>query len=260
MNAGSSPRAISYTAVPGFPLVAPGDDLAALIAAALAGTGLFLIDGDVVVVAQKIVSKAEDRYVDLAAVKPSPRAEEIAGATAKDPRYVEVVLSEAEEVLRQRPGALIVSHRLGFVVANAGIDESNISHDEGSGRVLLLPSDPDASAGRLKAGLEAAYGAAVGVIVIDSFGRAWRKGVVGMAIGAAGVPALLDLVGKPDLFGRPMRVTEVAVADQIAAGASLVMGEAAEGMPVVIVRGFASSAPSRPAADLVRPRAQDLFR
>jgi coenzyme F420-0:L-glutamate ligase/coenzyme F420-1:gamma-L-glutamate ligase len=170
------------------------------------------------------------------------------------------VLSESTEVVRHRPNVLIVAHRLGFVMANAGIDQSNIEQLDGEERVLLLPHDPDGSAAALKDRLDAAFGANVGVIINDSFGRPWRNGVVGIALGAAGLPSLLDMVGSPDLFGRPMRVTEIALADEIAAGASLLMGQAAEGLPVVIVRGLTFDMPPRPASALVRPRELDMFR
>jgi coenzyme F420-0:L-glutamate ligase/coenzyme F420-1:gamma-L-glutamate ligase len=253
-------KSVTYFAVPGLPLVNPGDDVAALILASLNTACLQLTSGDIIVVAQKIVSKAENRYVELKRIRPSEKARELADAIGKDPRYVEAVLSESTEVVRHRPNLLIVAHRLGFVMANAGIDQSNIEQLDGEERVLLLPHDPDRSAAALKARLDAAFGANVGVIINDSFGRPWRNGVVGIALGAAGLPSLLDLVGAPDLFGRPMRVTEIALADEIAAGASLLMGQAAEGLPVVIVRGLTFDMPPRPASALVRPRERDMFR
>jgi coenzyme F420-0:L-glutamate ligase/coenzyme F420-1:gamma-L-glutamate ligase len=253
-------KSITYFAVPGIPLINPGDDLAALIVVSLNVAGLQLASGDVVVVAQKILSKAENRYVELKDVQPSKRARELAEQIGKDPRYVEVVLSESAEVVRYRRNILIVAHRLGFVMANAGIDQSNIEHVDGEERVLLLPLDPDASAAALKARFDAAFGTNVGVIINDSFGRPWRNGVVGVALGVAGLPSLLDIIGAPDLFGRPMQVTEIAVADEIAAGASLLMGQAAEGLPVVVVRGLAFDAAARSASALVRPRERDMFR
>lgn len=250
---------VSFTALPGIPLVEPGDDLVGVIEAAVARAGLALEAGDVLVVAQKVVSKADGRYVRLADVTPGPRAQALAAEVNKDPRHVEVVLGESDEVVRRREHVLIVAHKRGYVMANAGIDESNIEHREGDPRVLLLPHDLDASAAALKRGLDR-EGAEIGVIINDSFGRPWRNGVTGVALGAAGVPSLVDMVGRPDLFGRAMRVTEVALADEIAAGASLVMGQGDEGLPVVLVRGFSSGAPHRPAADLIRPRERDLFR
>jgi coenzyme F420-0:L-glutamate ligase/coenzyme F420-1:gamma-L-glutamate ligase len=253
-------KSITYFAVAGIPLIKPGDDLARIIVDALQAEGLALQSGDVVVIAQKIVSKTEDRYVELKNVQPSEQARTLAGQIGKDPRYVEVVLSESAEVVRYRQNVLIVAHRLGFVMANAGVDQSNIRHVEGEERVLLLPRDPDGSAAALKARLDTAFDTDIGVIINDSFGRPWRNGVVGVALGVAGLPSLLDMIGQPDMFGRPMQMTEIAVADEIAAGASLLMGQAAEGLPVVVVRGLTFDAASRPASALVRPRERDMFR
>lgn len=252
-------KSVTYFAVPGLPLIKPGDDLAALIASALAAADFKLASGDIVVIAQKVVSKAENRYVALKDLKPSAEAQDLAGKTGKDPRYIEAVLSESAEVVRYRPNVLIVAHKLGYVMANAGIDQSNIEHT-GEERVLLLPRDPDGSAAALKARLDAAFNADVAVIINDSFGRAWRNGVVGVALGAAGLPSLVDMIGAPDMFGRPLQVTEIAVADEIAAGASLLMGQAAEGLPVVVVRGLSFAAAPRPASALIRPRERDMFR
>jgi coenzyme F420-0:L-glutamate ligase/coenzyme F420-1:gamma-L-glutamate ligase len=251
-------RSLTLTALSGIPLVAPGDDLAAFLVAALRRMEIAPEDGDILVIAQKVVSKAEGRIVDLGAVVPSARAAALAKEIGKDERLVEVILLESSEVVRHRKNVLIVAHRLGFVMANAGIDQSNVG-GEGE-QVLLLPRDPDASAAALKAKLDTEFGVKFGVIINDSFGRAWRNGVVGVALGAAGVPSLRDLVGKPDLFGRKMRVTEIAVADEIAAAASLLMGQAAEGIPAVHVRGLVCDAPAVPAAALLRPKEMDLFR
>ncbi|MCC7016021.1 MAG: coenzyme F420-0:L-glutamate ligase [Rhodospirillales bacterium] len=250
--------AVTLIPVPGLPLVRANDDLAALIAEALEGAGGRLLEGDVVAVAQKIVSKAEGRTVKLAAIQPSPRARALAEETGKDPRLVEVILSESRAVIRTAPNLLIVEHRLGFVMANAGVDQSNVGA-EGEA-ALLLPLDPDASALRLKSALEGRYGCRLGVVVTDSFGRPWRNGVVGVCLGAAGIPALLDKRGTPDLFGRPLRVTEIAAGDEIASAASLLMGAAAEGVPAVVVRGLALRGPDAPAKALIRDRAIDLFR
>jgi coenzyme F420-0:L-glutamate ligase / coenzyme F420-1:gamma-L-glutamate ligase len=247
-------------ALPGIPLVEPGDDLAAILAKALSESDVGLRDGDVLVVAQKIVSKAEGRYVKLDDVKPSERAVEIAQRTAKDARYVEVVLSESAEVVKLGSQLVIAAHKLGFVMANAGIDESNISHEDGVERVLLLPLDPDGSAAELKRQLDATFGVSAAVIINDSFGRPWRNGVVGVALGAAGLPSLVDKRGARDLFGRELKVTEIAVADEIASAASLLMGQAAEGLPAVLARGLRFDAAARPAAALARERARDLFR
>lgn len=253
-------KRVTLTAIPDVPLVNPGDDLGAILIDCLQRAELVLRDHDVLVVAQKIVSKAEGRYVDLHDVVASPRAVELAAAVDKDPRLVEVILSESREVIRFRKGLLIVAHRLGFVMANAGVDQSNIAHPDGTERVLLLPQDPDAACAAIKARLDSHFGAAIGVVINDSFGRPWRNGVVGVALGAAGLPALLDLVGTPDLFGRAMRVTEVAVADELAAAASLLMGQAGEGLPAVHVRGVRWDAPAGTAANLVRAKERDLFR
>lgn len=257
MSAGSR---VEYIALGGFPHVKPGDDLAALIQAALAGMQLHLQSGDVLVVAQKIVSKSEGRYVKLNDVTPSSRARELAERVGKDPRFIELVLQESDEIVKWRPGVVIAAHRLGFVMANAGIDQSNIEHQDGEERVLLLPRDPDGTAKALKLALEAASGVDLGVIINDSFGRPWRNGVVGVALGAAGVPSLLSQIGVPDMFARAMRVTEIAIADEIASAASLLMGQAGEGLPVILVRGLQLNAKPVPAAALLRAKSQDMFR
>ena len=250
------------TALPGLPLVQPGDDLAALILSALARADLRLRDGDVIAIAQKIISKAEGRMVRLADVTPSARALELAAITEKDARFVEVVLSESREVLRARPNTLIVEHRLGFVCANAGVDRSNVApHGEGQDEyILLLPSDPDASCAALRARWQAVTGATVGVVINDSHGRAWRTGTVGVAIGAAGLPALLDLRGQPDLFAYALQITQIGLGDEVAAAASLLMGQADEGRPVIHLRGLPYPLREGNAQELIRPKAQDLFR
>jgi coenzyme F420-0:L-glutamate ligase/coenzyme F420-1:gamma-L-glutamate ligase len=253
-------KSITFVAVPGIPRINPRDPLASILIDALKTAQLQLTSGDALVVAQKIVSKAEGRYVDLADVTPSQRAQHYAELTGKDPRFVEVVLSESTEVVRAAPNVLIVAHRRGFVMANAGIDQSNIEHSAGPGRVLLLPENPDAAAASLKIAIDAAFGITCGVVINDSFGRPWRNGVTGVALGAAGFPSLVDMVGSPDMFGRKLQMTEIAMADEVAAGASLVMGQAAEGLPAVLVKGLDLSAPARPASVLVRDKAKDLFR
>jgi coenzyme F420-0:L-glutamate ligase/coenzyme F420-1:gamma-L-glutamate ligase len=241
----------------GIPMVQAGDDLAAIILSALAASEQSLRPGDVLVVAQKIVSKAEGRMVDLRKVTPSARAKNLAQATGKDARVVELILSESTEVLRHRPGVLIVVHRLGMVLANAGIDQSNVG---GSDHVLLLPLDPDRSAAEIRGKLRDATGIDAGVVIIDSIGRAWRNGTIGTAIGVSGIPGLLDLRGRPDLFGRRLETTEVGLADELAAAASLVMGQAAEGRPVALVRGLGYERRDGAAGELVRAREKDLFR
>jgi coenzyme F420-0:L-glutamate ligase / coenzyme F420-1:gamma-L-glutamate ligase len=255
----SAPR-IELVGVEGLPLVAPGDDVAGLIVAALDRAELRPKTDDIVVVAQKIISKAENRFVDLATIAPSDRARRIAAAIEKDPRLVEVILAESTRIVRQARNLLITEHRLGFVMANAGIDQSNVGPADAGERVLLLPRDPDQSAEALRSRLSAHYDCPLGVIINDSFGRAWRRGTVGVALGAAGIPALVDLRGRADLFGRTLRVSIVGLADELAAAASLVMGQAAEAMPVVLVRGGTWTQPSCPAGALIRPAPEDLFR
>jgi coenzyme F420-0:L-glutamate ligase/coenzyme F420-1:gamma-L-glutamate ligase len=252
--------AITLTALPGIPAIRAGDDLANILADALHAAALRPQHGDVLVVTHKIVSKAEGRTVALADVRPSPRARELAAATGKDPALVEVILSESHAVLRFRPGLIITEHRLGTVVANAGVDQSNLPQENGGPRVMLLPRDPDASAAALRAALFARFDVTLAVIISDSAGRAFRNGVVGVAIGAAGLPALLDLRGRPDLEGRPLQVTQVGLADEIASAAELLMGEADEGRPAVLVRGVCAHGPALPAAALIREREADLFR
>ena len=247
-------------AIPGLPMFRSGDDLAALLADALAAS-CPLVDGDVLVVAQKIVSKVEGRIVELATVEPSTRAIELGAAVGKDPRLVEIILSESDRVVRSRPNLMIMQHKLGFVMANAGVDQSNVAPEDGVERALLLPIDPDGSAEKLRAALAARFGVRLGVIINDSFGRAWRRGTCGVAIGAAGVASLVDLRGTPDLFGRTLHVTVVGHADEIAAAASLLQGQAREGQPVVLVRGLPRwDAPDMPAYELTRPMGEDLFR
>jgi coenzyme F420-0:L-glutamate ligase/coenzyme F420-1:gamma-L-glutamate ligase len=254
------PARVTITALDGIKLVEPGDDLGAITVEAFTANALVPEAGDVLVVAQKVVSKAEGRYVDVTTVEPSEEAIELAAELDKDPRFVEVVLSESKRVVRHRPGLLIVEHRLGYVMANAGIDHSNVPLEEGGERVLLLPQDPDGSARSLRQRLAQVFGTEIGVIISDSFGRAWRKGTVGVALGAAGLPALIDLRGQPDLFGRELLVTETGFADEIAAAAGLLMGQADEAVPMVLVRGLHWSAPEVPAAALIRPAEHDLFR
>jgi coenzyme F420-0:L-glutamate ligase/coenzyme F420-1:gamma-L-glutamate ligase len=252
--------------LPGLPEIRRGDDLATLILAALRRADLALQAGDVLVVAQKIVSKAEGRSVDLTTITPSSKAVELAARVQKDARFVELVLSESAEVVRAAPGVLVTRHRLGFVMANAGIDRSNVPAEDATrpeDTVLLLPVDCDGSAARLRARITALapLGAAEPAVVIsDSFGRPWRQGVVNIALGVAGLPALRDLRGGLDREGRSLQMTQVAVADALAAVAGLAMGEAAEGMPVVHVRGLDISGPLSDGQSLIRPPDEDLFR
>lgn len=252
---------LEILALPDFPMVQPEDDLTAFVLDGIAAVGLTLETGDVLVAAQKIFSKAENRYALLDDVTPSPRALELAAEVDKDPRVVELILSESTEVVRHREGVLVVAHRLGFVLANAGIDASNIQ-DGGTEQVLLLPLDPDGSCTRMRTELRARTGVDVAVVMNDSLGRPWRNGTVGVAIGSSGLPALLDLKGDHDLFGRELLVTEVGLGDELAAAAGLVQGQAAEGQPVILVRGLGIPVSNEDGgADvLVRPREQDLFR
>lgn len=237
------------------PYVKKGDDLGVLILKALRKQKLELRYGDVVVVTEKIVARAEGREVELGGVTPSREAERLARVTGKDPRLVQLILDEAKEVLAVGENFIIVETKHGFVCANAGIDQSNVEE----GKVKLLPADPDKSAREIKSKLEAATGKKVGVIISDSFGRSFRLGSVGVAIGCAGVIALWDRRGERDLLGRELQVTRVAVADNIASAANLVMGEGSEGIPVAIVRGL-SVLGDGSARDLIRPKESDVFR
>ncbi len=253
---------LTLTPLIGVPLIQPGDDLAAIFLRGMDQTGVKLQDGDILVLAQKIVSKAEGRLVDLRQVSPSIEAQELAARVQKDARFVELVLRESRSVLRTRPGTLIVEHRHGYVCANAGIDHSNVTGPNGSAGewVLLLPEDPDGTARQLRERMERITGRKVGILIIDSHGRAWRMGVVGAAIGMAGVPGLVDMRGESDLFGTRLQVTQVAAADELAAAASLMMGQAAEARPVIHVRGFPYPLRDSGLPELIRPKEQDLFR
>ncbi len=239
----------------GLPEIRPGDNLAALLATAMTALPGGPRAKDILVVTQKIVSKAENLFVDLETVEPDDEARALAETTRKDPRLVALILRESVAVVRAVPGVLITRHVSGCVMANGGIDQSNLGPG-GDGRVLLLPRDPDAAAARLRAALGAD---APAVIIADSFGRPWRVGVTNVAIGAAGFPALIDQRGMYDRGGRPMAVTQTALADLAAAAAGLIMGEADEGVPAAVIRGLAWSGVERPAADLIRPVAEDLF-
>jgi coenzyme F420-0:L-glutamate ligase/coenzyme F420-1:gamma-L-glutamate ligase len=249
---------VRIAALSGIPLVKPGDSIAGLVVNGLSRSGLWLQRGDVVVIAQKVVSKAEGRIVDLREVTPSPRAKQLAAEVDKDARLVELILRESTEVVRHRKGVLVVAHRSGVVLANAGIDASNVAGDEH--HVLLLPEDCNRSCRKIRAILGACTDIEPAVLIIDSLGRAWRNGTVGVALGAAGLPALLDLRGTPDLFGRKLHSTEVGIADEIAAAASMLMGQAGEGTPVVLLRGLNIPDADGSAADLIRSRETDLFR
>ena len=249
---------LTLTALPDIPMVEKGDHLCEIILQSLKKIQIKLQNGDILVLAQKIVSKAEDRWVDLTTISPSPRALELAQKTEKDPRLVEMILQESTQIIRHRSGLIIAEHRLGFICANAGIDHSNVRGSEDW--VLLLPKDPDASAAKLRTDLEKASGVTIGVLIIDSHGRAWRNGTVGITIGLSGLPGLVDRRGEVDLFGYEMRATDVGAADELAAGASLLMGQVAEGTPVVHVRGFPYPLREARLDEILRDIEADLFR
>jgi coenzyme F420-0:L-glutamate ligase/coenzyme F420-1:gamma-L-glutamate ligase len=258
---------LTLTPLPHIPLIRPGDDLADIILSSLHQARITLQDGDILVLAQKIVSKAENRLVNLATIAPSPTALELAAKTGKDPRLAELLLRESNEILRVRIGTAIVEHRLGFVCANAGIDHSNVEpstfdHQPSTPEdwVLLLPENPDQSAAEIRDKLETASGTKLGVMIIDSHGRAWRLGTVGVAIGLSGMPGLIDERGWKDLFGYTLQITVVGVADELAAAASLVMGQASEGTPAIHVRGFPYPLREGSLKELLRPKEQDMFR
>jgi coenzyme F420-0:L-glutamate ligase / coenzyme F420-1:gamma-L-glutamate ligase len=251
---------LTLTPIPHFPHVRPGDDVAALLLAALRQADIVLQDGDVLAIAQKVISKAEGRLVILDDVQPGERAVELAAATDKDPRLVELILQESDDVSRYKKGVLVTRHRLGFTSANAGIDRSNVAQTGSSETVLLLPLDPDGSAAAIRLALEEALGVSLGVVITDSHGRPFRLGTVGVAIGVSGIPALWDRRGEPDLYGYRLQHTDVGVADEIAAAASLLMGQGAEGRPVILLRGLHFTAPPGRATDLVRPKSMDMYR
>ncbi len=253
---------LTLTPLQNIPLIRRDDDLADIVVNALEENGIAIEDNDILVFAQKIVSKSEGRAVNLVTVTPSQRAFELARQTEKDPRLVELILQESNEVLRTRVGAIVVEHKLGFVCANAGIDHSNVAGagDSAEEWVLLLPTEPDRSAEKMRSDIQSKTGKRIGILIIDSHGRAWRNGTVGIAIGLAGMPGLEDLRGKPDLFNFTLRITQVGAADELAAAASLVMGQAAEGTPVVHVRGFPYPLREGSLKELIRPKDQDLFR
>jgi coenzyme F420-0:L-glutamate ligase / coenzyme F420-1:gamma-L-glutamate ligase len=254
--------ALTFTPLPKIPLVHPGDDLAEILLESLQIAKINPEDGDILVLAQKVVSKAEGRLVNLTTVKPSKEANDLAKQSEKDPRLTELILRESKEILRVRPGTIIVEHRLGFVCASAGIDHSNVMGEDGDPEdwVLLLPENPDRSALEIRRKIKIATGNRLGVMIIDSHGRAWREGTIGTAIGISGLPGIVDKRGWRDLFGYRLKITIVAAADELAAAASLVMGEAAEGTPAVHVRGFPYPLREGSLKELLRPKSQDMFR
>jgi coenzyme F420-0:L-glutamate ligase/coenzyme F420-1:gamma-L-glutamate ligase len=253
---------LTLTPLKNIPLIRQGDNQADIVVNALKDNKISLENDDILVFAQKIVSKAEGRALNLAEIIPSHRAIDIARQIDKDARVVELILRESREVLRTRPGTIIVEHRLGFICANAGIDHSNVAAagDSAEEWVLLLPVEPDRSAEKFRDEIRSLTGKRAGILIIDSHGRAWRNGTVGTAIGLSGLPGLQDLRGDRDLFGRELLITQVGVADELAAAASLVMGQAAEGTPAIHVRGFPYQLREGSLKELIRPKEQDLFR
>lgn len=257
------PGRLEILALPGIPQIRAGDDLADILIQALDAAGLQLQAGDVLALAQKIVSKAEGRTVRLADVEPSDAARQLAADTGKDPRLAQLILDESKDLVRVRkgaPGVIVVEHKRGWIHANAGIDQSNVNSGDPGQWALLLPEDPDASAASLREALHARTGVWAGVLINDSFGRAWRVGTCGVALGSAGITTVEDLRGQPDMFGRTLEVTVVGRGDELAAAASLVMGQAGEATPAVLIRGLAMENSQGSAADLIRPRNEDLFR
>ncbi len=255
-----NPKSITLTAIPDIPLVRPGDDLVAILLERIQAAGLALQDGDVLVLCQKIVSKAEGRIMRLADVLPSDEARALAAETDKDSRLVELILRESKAILRKRPHLIVAEHRLGWICANAGIDRSNVAQPEDDSVVLLLPTDPDRSAREMRERLVAATGANVAVIINDTHGRPFREGAVGVAVGVAGMSPLSDLRGRPDLFGYQLQTSVLGTADEIASAASLLMGQADEGRPAILVRSAPVTLGDGAARDLQRPPDQDLFR
>lgn len=253
-------KTLTLIALSAIPLVEPGDDIVAMMIDAVSQADHVIETGDVLVIAQKIISKTENRYVYLDDVEPTAAAIELAAHCDKDPRLVETILSESAEVIKTRPGVVIVEHRLGYVHANAGIDRSNISSQEAAERVLLLPENPDASAGEIRDQIRQRCGCDVNIIINDSAGRAWRNGTVGFAIASAGFEPLVDMYGQKDLFDRPLEVTQVAVADELAAAASFLMGQSNEGVPAVLIKGAKLVDGSMGSRSLIRDKSEDLFR
>ena len=259
-------HSLKLTALTGIPLVHPGDCLVSFILHSLKQTELNLKEGDILVIAQKVVSKSEGRYVRLDNVEPSKKALELAKLTEKDPRLVELILTESREIIRHRDGVIVVENRQGIILANAGIDQSNVESNNEAEQVLLLPLNPDESASNIRKQLQKKTNVNVAVIINDSIGRAWRNGTIGTALGVSGLPSIMNLRGQPDLFGKPLRTSEVAITDELSSAASLLQGQANEGQPVVLIRGYSFSKPSSTESattglsGLIRPKEKDLFR
>ena len=250
------------TPLKGIPLIHPGDDINNIIINGLIENNIILSEGDIVVVTQKIISKAEGRLINLQQIEPSDEAIKLAGITNKDPRLVELIITESNSIIRAVSGTLIVEHKCGFICANAGIDHSNVQGDYGNPGdwYLLLPENPDSSAKKIRMSLENYFSTGVGVLVIDSHGRPWRNGTIGMTIGISGLPALVDMIGKEDIFGYKLLATQVGVADELASAASLLMGQSSESIPVVHVHGFPYPLRESSIHELIRNKNKDLFR
>ena len=253
-------KSLEFIAVEGIPLIKEGDNLVGVILLALEKNNISLNNNDILVIAQKVVSKSEGRYAYLNEIDPSEKAIELSKELDKDPRLVQLILNESNEVIRYRKGVIVVENKLGLIHANAGIDRSNIESEKDNPRVLLLPKDPDKSSLRIRKEIFNQSNKDIGVIINDSSGRAWRNGIVGIAIGSSGADVLTDLRGKTDLFGNMLQVTEVGIADEIASAASLLMGQGKEGLPVIIVKGFSKSTDNNGAKALIRKASEDLFR
>jgi len=253
-------KRLELIALPSIPLILKGDDLVGIFIQSLQESGVELVKGDVLVIAQKIVSKSEGRLFKLSDVVVSEKALQVAQVVGKDPRLVELVLHESTEIVAMRQDVLVVEHKLGFVMANAGIDQSNVLQSTEDDMVLLLPENPDGFCSQFRDSVQSRCGCDIGVVINDSHGRAWRNGAVGVAIGSAGFPALLDMRGTKDLFERSLKVTQVGCADEMASAASLLMGQANEGVPMVLIRGLHFHSDQGQSKDLIRPKSIDLFR
>lgn len=254
--------ALIITPIYSIPDVKTGDDIAQILLKNLSYQGISLLERDILVITQKIISKAENRFIDLSTVTPSAEALKIADTSKKSPQMIELILRESRKIIRIAPQTIITEHNLGFICANAGIDHSNVSVNEKKGEfwVLLLPKNPDASANKIRNFIRSKLGVNIGVMIIDSHGRAWRYGTVGTMIGTAGVPALVDLRGKKDLYGYELKITRVAAADELAGSASLIMGQSDENIPAVHVRGFPYALRDTSLNEVIRPEEKDLFR
>jgi coenzyme F420-0:L-glutamate ligase/coenzyme F420-1:gamma-L-glutamate ligase len=253
---------LTLTPIINIPFIQPGDDVPHILYESVVAQGIHIKSGDIVSVTQKIVSKAENRFVSLSQFVPSEKAKELAKITKKDPRLIELILSESKEIIRAKPNTIIVEHRLGFICASAGVDRSNVSpsSQEDKEKYLLLPKHPEKSAEKIRDHFFDKTRMEIGVIIIDSHGRPWRYGVVGITIGTVGVPALVDLRGYEDIFNRKLKITQVAAADELAAASSLIMGQANEKIPAVHIRGFPYDLRESSISELIREKEKDLFR